>query len=150
MSELSWEALSSYAKVDRIDHSKGHVYIGRGSKWGNLATLSDRGMSRTKAVLSYVDQLWEMWITGKVSTNDLLALQGETLGCFCFPKLCHGMIIVILGTVLKEKRIEKPYSQLQADEIAEVESCFRTRASQFVETYSPVVIENSSGQGVLF
>jgi hypothetical protein len=30
---------------------------------------------------------------GKVTVQDLLDLDGKTLGCFCKPKGCHGDII---------------------------------------------------------
>lgn len=77
------------------------VYIGRGSKWGNPFThLSTNTQAqfvvadREEAISAY-----EAWITrgeGRHLLTQLHELEGQTLGCFCKPKSCHGDVLVKL------------------------------------------------------
>lgn len=76
------------------------VYIGRGSKWGNPYsfkpnTLAEhRVRNRQEAINAYY-----LYITsgeGKHLLNDLSELSGKRLGCYCYPKPCHGDILVDL------------------------------------------------------
>lgn len=78
------------------------VYIGRGSKWGNPYTLNpDKSGFETISctglevcIDQYGDHLWEMIKDGRVTIDELIALDGKRLGCFCKPKPCHGDVIV--------------------------------------------------------
>lgn len=75
------------------------VYIGRGSRWGNPFTTK----TNTKAefivattedsVALYKEYLIDLIRKGIITIDDLLALDGKRLGCFCKPKICHGDII---------------------------------------------------------
>lgn len=87
------------------------VYIGRGSKWGNPFTHLNTNTkaefvvgSREEAISAY-----EAWITrgeGQHLLTQLHELEGQTLGCFCKPKSCHGDVLVKLinehVTILEE------------------------------------------------
>lgn len=83
-------------------HENYDVYIGRGSKWGNLYThIKDKETKAKYVVSSRAEALaaYREWITkgeGKNLMNDLHELRGKRLGCTCKPKACHGDILVEL------------------------------------------------------
>lgn len=77
------------------------IYIGRGSKWGNPYKLSSED-KRDEVVKLYRKHLWKQIKTGKITKEDLLELDGKTLGCFCKPKKCHGDVIVAAVKWCKE------------------------------------------------
>jgi hypothetical protein len=75
------------------------VYIGRGSKWGNPFVIGIHG-DRAEVIEQY-----EAWIrTQPKLLADLPELKDKVLGCYCFPKPCHGQVLVKL---LKEFGIEE-------------------------------------------
>ena len=66
-----------------------HVYIGRGSMWGNSHKLSDHENDRDQVLnLYYTDILKDDELMEKVGE-----LEGKILGCWCAPERCHGEII---------------------------------------------------------
>lgn len=75
------------------------VYIGRPSKWGNPFTHKQDGKTLAKYVLGSREEAVEAyreWITngeGKHLMNDLYELADKVLGCWCYPKSCHGDIL---------------------------------------------------------
>lgn len=72
------------------------VYIGRPSKWGNPFTIGKDG-DRNEVIKKYA-----RWLSKQ---PDLLAalpeLRGKILGCWCYPKACHGDILHKLQEDLK-------------------------------------------------
>ena len=95
------------------------VYIGRGSKWGNpfthLPLRETRALfkvdSRDDAINAY-----RTWITkgdGKVLLKDLHELEGKVLGCWCWPKRCHGDV---LAKLIEENNKEKMAEEIAADQ----------------------------------
>ena len=68
------------------------VYIGRGSIWGNPFVIGKHG-NRAEVIAMYRKYLWRRMSHGQVSLDDLLALDGKRLGCFCKPLPCHGDVI---------------------------------------------------------
>jgi hypothetical protein len=70
--------------------SKYDVYIGRGSKWGNPFKI---GLYTREECI----KLYKEWI---VNQPELMAsipeLSGKVLGCWCYPKLCHGGVLLEL------------------------------------------------------
>jgi hypothetical protein len=80
------------------DGEKFDVYIGRPSKWGNPYSVEIWG--RDECIRKY-----EKYIRRKPKLMRLLKnLKGKVLGCWCYPKRCHGEVLLKL---LKEKGIEK-------------------------------------------
>ena len=88
------------AKVVNIKNDKNYdVYIGRankylgleGSKWGNPFVLQKES-DRFEVVKKYMEYI--------ISDNNLLfslkELENVTLGCYCYPKLCHGNVLFAL------------------------------------------------------
>ena len=71
------------------------IYIGRPSKWGNPFEVGKDG-TREEVCKKYRE-----WITkgaGRHLLNDLHELNGKVLGCWCYPKQCHGDILHELAT----------------------------------------------------
>lgn len=69
------------------------VYIGRGSLWGNPFKIGADG-TREEVIEKFRLYLWEQIKAGRISKEQLVELEGKTLGCFCTPQACHGDIIV--------------------------------------------------------
>ncbi len=74
------------------------VYIGRPGKWGNPFSIGKDG---TREQVLY---LYEEWIRNNlILLNDLHELKGKILGCWCFPNLCHGDILIKLIKELEDE-----------------------------------------------
>ncbi len=67
----------------------GAIYIGRGSKWGNPFVMANEGQ-RDRVCEDYERHLAAQIERGEVTWQDLAALDGKDLVCFCAPKRCHG------------------------------------------------------------
>lgn len=76
-------------RVVHCKRSKHDVYIGRGSKWGNPFVLGKDG-TREEVCAKYLDYL----LHNQSLLDSLPELAGKVLGCFCYPKLCHGDILI--------------------------------------------------------
>lgn len=76
------------------------VYIGRPSKWGNPYSHKQGTKarylvaSRDEAIKAYKRHLWDQINSGAINLEELAALSGKTLGCWCHPKPCHGEVIL--------------------------------------------------------
>ena len=74
------------------------VYIGRPSKWGNPfshrpGTLAEfRVDTREEAIEKY--RAWILFQPQLMSA--LPELQNKVLGCWCFPRKCHGDVLIEL------------------------------------------------------
>lgn len=70
------------------------IYIGRGSIWGNPFPINEAvGDTREVVIEKYRQHLFTQVKTGEIAIQQLLALDGKVLGCFCKPKACHGDVI---------------------------------------------------------
>lgn len=81
-----------HCKKSRYD-----VYIGRPSKWGNPFVIGKDG-SREQVIAKYRE-----YVLQSPLRNDLEQLRGKVLGCWCYPKPCHGDVLVELVNRLNEK-----------------------------------------------
>lgn len=76
----------------RVVHCKKHaydVYIGRPSKWGNPFLIGRDG-TRGEIIEKY-----RSWIlTQPYLIGSLPELSGKILGCWCYPKNCHGEVLI--------------------------------------------------------
>ena len=74
----------------------GAIYIGRGSKWGNIFTHlvnipnTVHVNSRDEAVDKHLQKLEQDILDEKISLEELAALHNKDLVCFCAPLRCHG------------------------------------------------------------
>ncbi len=80
-------------KVVNVKKEPYDVYIGRGSRWGNPFRMH-KEEDRNLVVSQYRIYLFEQLQSGEVTPEDLLALDGKRLGCYCAPRACHGDVIV--------------------------------------------------------
>lgn len=71
----------------------GSVYIGRPSKWGNPFVIGRDG-SRDEVVAKYRNWLVGEYHAGRVTHEELAALHGKQLVCWCAPLACHGDVLV--------------------------------------------------------
>lgn len=86
------------------------VYIGRGSKWGNPYSHKQGTKakyvvvvaSREEAISEYRKHLRALIECGAVTQDELLALDGKRLGCYCKPLACHGDVIVEFINLAKQ------------------------------------------------
>lgn len=83
-------------QIDEYD-----VYIGRavpeagieGSKWGNPFVMADDSDLERERVIS----AYRQWVVAQPELmSSLEELQGQTLGCWCAPKACHGDVLIEL------------------------------------------------------
>lgn len=70
----------------------GAVYIGRGSKWGNPFIIGQHG-DRNAVCDQYEAHLEQQVLSGAVTKQELAALHGKDLVCFCAPQRCHGHVL---------------------------------------------------------
>jgi len=82
--------------VTRVVHIRQEfdVFIGRPGNWGNPFILGRDGTR------DEVCDKHDLWLDGKIEAPDgrkpptleeiKTKLTGKRLGCFCFPKRCHG------------------------------------------------------------
>ena len=87
----------SKTKVVNIRTYKGdYIPIFRGTQWGNPFK---EGVDGTR---DEVCDKYEVYIRNNpILLAELPKLEGETLGCYCKPKRCHGDMLVKL---LEERR----------------------------------------------
>jgi hypothetical protein len=97
--------LNSKTRVVNINSESYDVLICRPSEWGNPYThLKDRKTlakyvvkNRKEAIESY-----RAWILKQPHLMEKLhTLKGKRLGCYCFPKSCHGDVLVELVEALE-------------------------------------------------
>lgn len=79
------------------------VLIDRTTKWGNPFKISktDPQIDRDFVIRQYEDLLVTMVEIGEVKKEDILELDGKTLGCWCSPKACHGDAIIRVINMIK-------------------------------------------------
>jgi hypothetical protein len=78
-------------KIVHCQRESYDVYIGRGSKWGNPYKIGVDG-TRSEVIEKYRNYI----LDNQELLNDLPELKGKTLGCWCYPKRCHGEVLLEL------------------------------------------------------
>lgn len=76
-------------------YSQYDIYIGRGTPLGNPYPINEAtGDTRKAVVAKYRRWLWNEIKAGRITLDYLRSLDGKRLGCSCYPKACHGDIVV--------------------------------------------------------
>jgi hypothetical protein len=78
-------------KVVNLRKEKYDVYVGRGSKWGNIFVIGRDG-DREEVIRKYREWILE----NDYLLSCLSELKDKVLGCFCKPLKCHGDVLVEL------------------------------------------------------
>ncbi len=93
------DGIMSIPKVVHCKKEPYDVYIGRGSKWGNV--FSHNPNSQAKYIVATRNEAIEKhkeWFLSQPEMIDMAKkeLKGKVLGCFCKPPYatCHGDILV--------------------------------------------------------
>lgn len=74
------------------------ILVARPSKWGNPFKIGRDG-NREEVVRKYKE-----WLLNQPDLmNSLHELKGQTLGCYCKPKLCHADILAELADLQGEQ-----------------------------------------------
>ena len=69
------------------------VRIDRATKWGNPYVIGP-GSSRAEVIAKYRARLWRDIRAGRIGLEELAALDGKRLACWCAPsKPCHGDVL---------------------------------------------------------
>ena len=92
------------------------VYIGRATAraadprcrkptlWKNMFVAGRDVTTKEEAIRRY-EAMIRLWLrTGTLKPEQLLALDGKVLGCWCKPEACHGDVLVRLIDELKVQR----------------------------------------------
>jgi hypothetical protein len=94
-STLTGEPKTELVNVSRYG-KEGVQMIDRDTRFGNPFRLKEDGgdYTREESVARY-----ETWFKNKIQSDDdfraaVEELRGETLGCWCKPKPCHGDVIL--------------------------------------------------------
>lgn len=85
-------------KTPRIVHCKKSpydIYIGRPSRWGNPYKIGPDG-DRDTVIEKYKQHVR----SSRILMRHLPELVGKTLGCWCYPKRCHGEALI---EIMKEE-----------------------------------------------
>ena len=68
------------------------VLIDRRTKWGNSFRIG-KGQNREQAIERYRADLWRRIRAGEIALEELAALDGCWLACWCEPLPCHGDVL---------------------------------------------------------
>ena len=68
------------------------VRVDRATRWGNRFVIGRDG-SRAEVIEQYREHLWREIRAGRVPLEDLAALEGKRLACWCAPEPCHGDVL---------------------------------------------------------
>lgn len=99
--------------VVNVRNSPYDEYIGLGSIWGNKFLNS----SRASAIRAYEKSMRRFLDADPSWRVELKALSGKRLGCHCFPRPCHGDILVRLFLELYAPRCTMGSGAPQCDGI---------------------------------
>lgn len=73
---------------------RGIVRVDRATRWGNRFPISSQYGNRAEVVERYRNDLWRRIRSGEVRLEELAALAGKPLACWCWPKKpCHAEVL---------------------------------------------------------
>ena len=68
------------------------VRIDRATKWGNPFVIGRDG-DRARVIAKYRARLWREIRADHIGLDELAALLGKRLMCWCAPEPCHGDVL---------------------------------------------------------
>ena len=72
--------------------ARGIVRVDRATKWGNEFRIGRDG-TRAEVIERYRRDLWRRIRAGEVDLDELAALDGRDLLCWCAPLPCHADVL---------------------------------------------------------
>lgn len=81
------------AVVNIRDEVEGAVRVDRTTRWGNPFHIGRDG-TRDDVIAKYRAWLWTELRARRIAVDDLAALHGCDLACWCAPQACHGDVLV--------------------------------------------------------
>lgn len=72
---------------------RGIVRVDRATPWGNPFPISRRFGNRDDVIARYRRDLWRRIRSGEVPLEELAAIAGKPLACWCHPKPCHAAVL---------------------------------------------------------
>lgn len=103
--------------------SKGAVYVGRPSKWGNPFKVNDpllpHGLSKVGKYQLVVDEYRKYLLSSRELMKALPELKGKDLVCWCSPLPCHADVLLELANKGEGRKMDKPTQKhiIEADSI---------------------------------
>jgi len=79
--------------IEHVRYGTFTKYIGRPSIFGNPYTIGPDG-TREEVIDKFKKYFYNKIETDKHFKNQVLELKGHRLGCYCYPKACHGDVII--------------------------------------------------------
>ena len=104
-----------YKNLKEWMEDENNVYIGRGgvvfidnvrfppqsSPFCNPFKVGKHG-TREEVIEKYTGYILEKLKNSSKLRVDLIAMKGKTLGCWCYPDLCHGHVLIELIPYLED------------------------------------------------
>lgn len=90
-------------------------YVGRPGKWGNPFQIM-KGRNREQAVRLYINYI----MNNQSLLKDIRELRGQSLGCHCAPKLCHGHVLEWLANDMTDETYNDLFSFNQLNMRSEI------------------------------
>lgn len=95
--------LKEFENDTRVVHCRKEdydIYIGRPSEWGNPYTHIKDKKTSAEFIVSTRDEavyMYKAWVQSQPHLmSKLKELKGKKLGCWCYPKKCHGEVLIEL------------------------------------------------------
>ena len=93
----------------RVVHCKREafdVYIGRPSKWGNPFRVMGEH-TRAAVIEAFEHRARQKIERDPKAAEEVRALYGKTLGCWCAPKACHGDVLLKIAAELQSRYVQE-------------------------------------------
>lgn len=107
------------------------IRIDRQSRWGNQHHMKNESVAeRNRVCDENKKDLWRKIRNGSITLDELDALYGKVLGCWCKPKRCHGDDLVEAvewahALICKYERIKETYRRRRRDKLRKAEKVKR-------------------------
>jgi len=103
-----------YSNLQQWMEDPSNVYIGRGgivfidsgegkerfpkkaSVWANPYKVKKDNSNRDTILVDYEEYIRGKLLSGELTVDELKALKGKNLGCWCKPERCHGDVLLKL------------------------------------------------------
>ncbi len=81
-----------HARAVHLRREPFDVRIDRQTRWGNPFRIPRDG-DRATVIEKYREHLRAEIAAGRITLEELAALHGKRLGCWCAPEPCHGDVL---------------------------------------------------------